>query len=221
MRAKLDKCPEMCDQSTLLRMDLVRSVSSHQSDGKTFVHPPDGTCITTVPSHVIKRETGNSVWGKRHACIVRPGTMRRTSSRVASRPRTPSARSPWEAWHAVARTEGGSTTEVATGDHILWLRRRPGRGPGLYEVYTVPMHTDQYELGQGGSLGMVMVDPGSDTTFVRHKFARKLGLIRRSLSLSTQGSRPRSTPHRDIKIPDGRGGLSGSGARRYRHWDSR
>ena len=70
-------------------------------------------------------------------------------------------------WFHDGSGDGGSHSVVAAS---------PARGPGLYEVYSVPVRAERDESGQDGALGMVMVDPGSDTTFIRHEFAQRIGL---------------------------------------------
>ena len=66
-------------------------------------------------------------------------------------------------------TESGASHSVVAAT--------PSHGPGLYEVYSVPFVSSP---GQGDDVsskkGMIMVDPGSDTNFVRDEFARSLGV---------------------------------------------
>ena len=50
------------------------------------------------------------------------------------------------------------------------------QAPGLYEVYLAPVHPPGSCPDVEPSPGMIMIDPGSDTNFVKHEFARKLGL---------------------------------------------
>ena len=61
--------------------------------------------------------------------------------------------------------------------HIRWLPLLHDRLQGLYEVYLAQVHADANKATQEGRSAMVMVDPGSDTTFVRHEFAQELGLV--------------------------------------------
>ena len=69
-------------------------------------------------------------------------------------------------YHDAART-GNTNSVVATAST---------QSPGLYEVYSVPVHPSPDCPSNNSSRGMVMVDPGSDTNFVRNEFARQLGL---------------------------------------------
>ena len=71
-------------------------------------------------------------------------------------------------WFHGTSTEGGSHSVVTAA---------AAQGPGLYEVYSVPIRDVLEEREQQGATGMVMIDPGSDTNFVRHEFARQLGLV--------------------------------------------
>ena len=50
------------------------------------------------------------------------------------------------------------------------------QGPGLYEVYHVPVHLPAGEAEPRSEEGMVMIDPGADTNFIRNDFARRLNL---------------------------------------------
>ena len=52
----------------------------------------------------------------------------------------------------------------------------PSQGPGLYEVYLAPVHPSGDSTAKSSASGMIMIDPGSDTNFVTHEFARSLGL---------------------------------------------
>ena len=60
------------------------------------------------------------------------------------------------------------------------------QGPGLYEVYLAPVHPAGREADSTSKAGMVMVDPGSDTNFVRHDFAAALGLLRETCQFKLQ-----------------------------------
>ena len=65
-----------------------------------------------------------------------------------------------------------ATTNANTGSVTVEDPRLRIRSPGLYEVYKVQMQGGD----QGSKLGMVMIDGGSDTDFVRHDYAESLGL---------------------------------------------
>ena len=68
-------------------------------------------------------------------------------------------------YHGTTATTGTLTLEP-DGDPSR------GRGPGLYEVYSVPVPC----VHDGSVTGTIFVDPGSDTDYIRHDFARALGL---------------------------------------------
>ena len=72
-------------------------------------------------------------------------------------------------WYHGESAAGASHSVVVTAEK---------QGPGLYEVYLAPVHPAGAEAGSVSKAGMVMVDPGSDTNFVRHDFAAALGLRR-------------------------------------------
>ena len=95
--------------------------------------------------------------------------------------------------------KGGSAHSVVVAASI--------QGPGLYEVYLAPVHSA--EEGQEVSPGMIMIDPGSDTNFVRHDFARQLGLTGEScqfrLKVVDREARPIQTTRYHFKIEDGQG----------------
>ena len=105
------------------------------------------------------------------------------------------------AWdHNVHRFPGGRTAKDAQcstqvqgkacgGGHGKWFHATSGsggshsviastssQGPGLYEVYSAPVHPADGSDSDGPLPGMIMVDPGSDTNFIRQEFARSLGL---------------------------------------------
>ena len=83
------------------------------------------------------------------------------------------------------------------------------QGPGLYEVYSVTVHADQSKQGGDPRQGMVMVDPGSDTTFIRHDFARQLGLVGKPchfrLKVVDREARPIETSRYEIVVEDCQG----------------
>ena len=64
---------------------------------------------------------------------------------------------------------------VGGGAHSVVVAA-PKQGPGLYKVYLAPVHSPDEEDESKVAAGMIMVDPGSDTNFIRHEFAAQLGL---------------------------------------------
>ena len=103
--------------------------------------------------------------------------------------------------HSAHRFQGGKTARepkcsvlvggtACGGAHGRWFHEGGGngsahsvvaasnrQGPGLYEVYSVPLHAARDSVNKEGTPGMLMVDPGSDTNFIKHECARKLGLV--------------------------------------------
>ena len=106
------------------------------------------------------------------------------------------------AWdHAVHKFPGGKLAKdpkcsekvdgtVCGGQHGKWYHEgsesgashsvvaaTPSYGPGLYEVYSSPFISSSSQgVDEPSRKGMIMVDPGSDTNFVRNDFAKSLGL---------------------------------------------
>ena len=80
----------------------------------------------------------------------------------------------------------GTTKRVQTGASHSVVVTAEQQGPGLYEVYLAPVHPAGGETGSTSKAGMVMVDPGSDTNFVRHDFAAALGLLRETCQFNLQ-----------------------------------
>ena len=66
-------------------------------------------------------------------------------------------------------TSGGTAN---TGSAVSNCGSMPPRQPCLYKVYSVAVPSSQ---GQR-EVGTVLVDPGSDTDYIRHDYARRLGL---------------------------------------------
>ena len=97
-------------------------------------------------------------------------------------------------WYHETASSGGSHSVVATGS---------SQGPGLYEVYLAPIHPPSR---QETASGMVMVDPGSDTNFVRHDFAKSIGLVGEEcqfrLKVVDRDARPLTTRRYIIEIED-------------------
>ena len=82
----------------------------------------------------------------------------------------------------------------------------PRQGPGLYEVYLAPMHAPEGTENPGTAAGMIMIDPGSDTNFVRHSFARQLGLVGEPcvfrLKVVDREARPITTARYQVEVED-------------------
>ena len=80
------------------------------------------------------------------------------------------------------------------------------QAPGLYEVYLAPVHPPRSYPDVEPSPGMIMINPGSDTHFVKHEFARKLGLCGEPcqfrLKVVDREARPIKTARYSIKIED-------------------
>ena len=104
-------------------------------------------------------------------------------------------------WFHDGSGDGGSHSVVAATSV---------QGPGLYEVYLVTVHAAQSDQGQDGRQGMVMVDPGSDTTFIRHEFAHQLGLVGNPchfrLKVVDREARPIETSRYEMIVEDCQGG---------------
>ena len=77
-------------------------------------------------------------------------------------------------WYHETATSGASHSVVASVS---------SQGPGLYEVYLAPIHPPSNQANQGTASGMIMIDPGSDTNFVRHDFAEAIGLTGRGVPI--------------------------------------
>ena len=74
-------------------------------------------------------------------------------------------------WFHAAKSDTATTGAVSRSSSTA-LSRKDAMLPGLYEVYSVCFE------GQDGQrqVGTVLIDPGSDTDYVRHDFAKSLGL---------------------------------------------
>ena len=135
--------------------------------------------------------------------------------------------------HAIHKFQGGKPTKdpkctvivggsACGGGHGRWFHDGSGdggshsvvaatsiQGPGLYEVYSVKVHADQPQQGGDPRQGMVMVDPGSDTTFIRHDFARQLGVVGKPchfrLKVVDREARPIETSRYEIVVEDCQG----------------
>ena len=97
-------------------------------------------------------------------------------------------------WYHETTTSGGAHSVVASVS---------SQGPGLYEVYLAPVHPPS---SQKTASGMVMVDPGSDTNFVRHDFATSIGLVGEEcqfrLKVVDRDARPLTTRRYTIEVED-------------------
>ena len=80
------------------------------------------------------------------------------------------------------------------------------QGPGLYEVYYVPVHAATETSGEKCQPSMVMIDPGSDTNFITHSLAAKLGLqgqpYQFRLNVVDREARPIQTARYQFKVED-------------------
>ena len=68
-------------------------------------------------------------------------------------------------WYHEGVGSGAAHSVIATAS---------SHGPGLYEVYKVPVHPPEGSPSSRSADGMVMIDPGADTNFIRNDFARQL-----------------------------------------------
>ena len=86
----------------------------------------------------------------------------------------------------------------------MWWRLRRATGPGLYEVYSAPVHPPSGSSDTYAADGMIMIDPGSDTNFIRNEFAVQLGLVGEScqfrLKVVEQEARPIHTTRYTLEI---------------------
>ena len=168
---KIDKCP-VCDQhhhyertwSTAQPPVKAKLLSTHLTSCPKFVAMPSSEKLATV--------LGNA------ACLLCASWDHTAHKFLSGKP----AREPkcsvvvdgtacggaHGRWFHDSSGEGGSHSVITAATK---------QGPGLYEVYTVPVQAAQEEGTSGICPGMVMVDPGSDTNFIKHDFARRLGLI--------------------------------------------
>ena len=100
-------------------------------------------------------------------------------------------------WFHESGAQGGSHSVIATP---------PRQGPGLYEVYLAPMHAPDGAADPETAAGMVMIDPGSDTNFVRHGFAEQLGLVGEPctfrLKVVDREARPINTARYQVEVED-------------------
>ena len=100
-------------------------------------------------------------------------------------------------WYHEGGAGGGAHSVVAAP---------PRQGPGLYEVYLAPIHPPEGVPRSVTVAGMIMVDPGSDTNFVRHDFARQLGLTGEPcqfrLKVVDREARPIQTARYQVEVED-------------------
>ena len=103
-------------------------------------------------------------------------------------------------WYHEGAGSGAAHSVVATA---------ASQGPGLYEVYHVPVHLPTGETEPRSAAGMVMIDPGADTNFIRNDFARRLNLpgepCQFRLKVVDQEARPLSTAryYFEVEAKDG------------------
>ena len=103
-------------------------------------------------------------------------------------------------WYHETATSGASHSVVASVS---------SQGPGLYEVYLSPIHPPSSQANQVAASGMIMIDPGSDTNFVRHDFAEAIGLTGEEcqfrLKVVDRDARPLTTKRYVLEIEDKEG----------------
>ena len=138
------------------------------------------------------------------------------------------------AWdHSVHKFPGGKPTKdpkcsflvggsACGGQHGRWFHETggsgsahsvvattPQQGPGLYEVYLAPIHPPGDDSTRASASGMVMVDPGSDTNFVTHEFAKSLKLqgeiCHFRLKVVDRDARPLETVRYQMEVEDKHG----------------
>ena len=104
-------------------------------------------------------------------------------------------------WYHEGTGGGGAHSVVAASSR---------QAPGLYEVYLAPVHPPGGDQDVDPSPGMIMIDPGSDTNFVKHEFAKKLGLqgepCQFRLKVVDREARPIKTARYLVEIEDKDGG---------------
>ena len=103
-------------------------------------------------------------------------------------------------WYHEGGGSGGAHSVVATASTS---------GPGLYEVYLAPVHPPSDMAGGEATSGMIMIDPGSDTNFIRNEFAQQLGLAgdkcQFRLKVVDLEARPISTTRYTMEMEDKNG----------------
>ena len=94
----------------------------------------------------------------------------------------------------------------ATGTTNSVIATASTQGPGLYEVYRVPMRAANAQAEDEQKTGMFMIDPGSDTNFVRQGFAQQLGLrgepCQFRLKVVDREARPIKTVKYQLEVED-------------------
>ena len=100
-------------------------------------------------------------------------------------------------WYHEGGTAGGAHSVVAAAAQ---------QGPGLYEVYLAPIHSPEGLPDPRVASGMIMIDPGSDTNFIKHEFAKQLGLegemCQFRLKVVDRDARPIKTARYRIDVED-------------------
>ena len=103
-------------------------------------------------------------------------------------------------WYHETAAAGSSHSVVASAS---------SQGPGLYEVYLAPIHPPSSQSVQETASGMIMIDPGSDTNFVRNDFAQAIGLVGEEcqfrLKVVDRDARPLTTRRYTLEIEDKEG----------------
>ena len=100
-------------------------------------------------------------------------------------------------WYHEGGESGGAHSVVSAANHP---------GPGLYEVYLAPVHPPSESASIQSAEGMIMIDPGSDTNFIRNDFALQLGLTGEPchfrLKVVEMEARPISTMRYTMEMED-------------------
>ena len=100
-------------------------------------------------------------------------------------------------WYHEGGAAGGAHSVVAAATK---------QGPGLYEVYLAPIHSPEDLPNPSVASGMIMVDPGSDTNFIKHEFAQQLGLEGEAcqfrLKVVDRDARPIKTARYRLEVED-------------------
>ena len=203
MERKLDKCPVCGEVHTYERTWAgtnppvkARLVSTHLTTcGKFLAMSPDakmaavvgnaGCLVCAAWDHTVHKYPGG-----------KPGRELKCSQTVNGAV-CGSAHGRW--YHETA-TSGASHSVVASVS---------SQGPGLYEVYLSPIHPPSSQVSQETASGMIMIDPGSDTNFVRHDFAEAIGLSGEEcqfrLKVVDRDARPLTTKRYVLEVEDKEG----------------
>ena len=138
--------------------------------------------------------------------IARRGTTQCINSREESPLADLPALSTSVAVLVVELTESGTTRGGTAGGAHSVVAAAAQQGPGLYEVYLAPIHSPEGLPDPRVASGMIMIDPGSDTNFIKHEFAKQLGLegerCQFRLKVVDRDARPIKTARYRIDVED-------------------